>query len=37
MRAALLNEGFRWGPYVTGDSVDATMGLFVETAEQVNA
>lgn len=37
MRAALLNEGFRRGLHVTGDSVDATMGLFVQTAEQVNA
>jgi hypothetical protein len=37
MKSALINEGFQWGTYATGDSVDALMGLFVQMAEQVNA
>ena len=37
MKAALVNEGFQWGLYVTGESADAMLGLFVQTAEQLNA
>jgi hypothetical protein len=37
MKAALVNEDFQWGLYVTGEAVDAMMGLFVQTAEQLNA
>jgi hypothetical protein len=37
MKGALVNEGFQWGLYVTGESAEAMMGLFVQTAEQLNA
>jgi hypothetical protein len=37
MKSALVNEGFQWGLYVTGESADAMLGLFVQTAEQLNA
>ena len=35
--ASLVSEGFQWGLYVTGESADAMMGLFLQTAEQLNA
>ena len=37
MKGALLYEGYQWGLYATGETVDTTMGLFVQMAEQVNA
>jgi hypothetical protein len=37
MKAALINEGFQWGLYATGDAVEAMMGLFGQTVEQLNA
>ncbi len=37
MKAALVNEGFQWGLYVTGEPAEAMLGLFVQTAEQVRA
>jgi hypothetical protein len=37
MKAALLFEGFQWGLYATGEAVEAVMGLFAQTAEQLNA
>lgn len=37
MKSALLNEGFQWGLYATGEAVDAMMGLYVQVAGQVNA
>ncbi|MCU0263763.1 MAG: hypothetical protein MUF09_08840 [Candidatus Nanopelagicales bacterium] len=37
MKAALVSEGFQWGHYATGEAVEAMMGLFGQTAEQLNA
>jgi hypothetical protein len=37
MKAALVNEGFQWGMYTTGESAEAMLGLFVQMAEQLNA
>jgi hypothetical protein len=37
MKTALINEGYQWGLYVTGEAVDGMMGLFSQTAEQLNA
>lgn len=37
MKAALVNEGFQWGIYTTGESAEAMLGLFVQMAEQLNA
>ena len=37
MKTALVTEGYQWGLYVTGEAVDGMMGLFSQTAEQVNA
>jgi hypothetical protein len=37
MKAALVNEDFQWGLYVTGEAVDGMMGLFMQTAEQVTS
>lgn len=34
MKSALINEGFEWGLYATGDAVEAMMGLFGQTVEQ---
>ena len=37
MKAALVNEGYQWGLYATGESAEAMLGLYVQTAEQLNA
>jgi hypothetical protein len=37
MKATLVSEGFQWGLYATGESAEAMLGLYVQTAEQVNA
>ncbi len=37
MKAGLINEGFQWGLYATGEAVDAMLGLFAQKAEQANA
>ena len=37
MKATLVSEGFQWGLYATGESAEAMLGLYVQTAEQLNA
>jgi hypothetical protein len=37
MRSALINEGFTWGMYATGESVDAIMGMFLQAADELGA
>jgi hypothetical protein len=37
MRAAVISEGFQWGLYATGDAVEAMMGLYGLTVEQLKA
>lgn len=37
MRASVISEGFQWGHYATGEAVEAMMGLYGQTVEQLNA
>lgn len=36
MRSALINEGFTWGMYATGATVDVIMGMFLQAAEELS-
>lgn len=37
MKSAMINEGFTWGMYSTGATVDAMMGMFLQTADELGA
>lgn len=37
MQSVLLNEGFQWGLYATGGTVDVLLGQYAQMAEQLNA